>query len=337
MADLKVDATGDWVFVATELSTTPGVLIYDARDKENPTLAGFWPEPGLLLGCHMIEYFILEEQEYLACAPLDNAVYIGMILPEVGGVREIVQVSRWMPANEKFAAQQGEVVQEQAGEGDIQGAALHFVSGHQDMTFQYDPLTATPMLSVSFWNLGVRWVDVTQPAAPQEVGSWAGEDSEHWDGAIHTAMLFADGDRRIATAIPEGAQPPTVFVFDATDFDNPILLGEWTPQDEHGNNSRFSMHNFQVVDSKMYLTMYHGGIWVLDLSNAELQANPEVLGTFMPFDRRDDSYGRGLNGGIMSWDLVVHQGYVLTANQGGFYTVTLNGDPVGDLAHTSFA
>ncbi len=337
MADLKVDATGDWVFVATELSTTPGVLIYDARDKTAPVLAGFWPEPGLLLGCHMIEYAIIEEQEYLFCAPLDNAVYVGMLLDPVGPAREVVQVARWMPTSEKFVAQQGAVIEEQAAEGDPAGAALHFVSGHQDMTYQLDPLTGTHMLSVSFWNLGLRWVDVSNPALPMEVGSWQGEDSDHWAGNIHTAMMFADEERRIAVAIPEGAQPPTVFVFDATDFDNPELLGEWTPKDEHGNHSRFSMHNFQIVDGKVYLTMYHGGVWILDVSNEENQADPKVIGTYMPFDRRPEHYGRGLNGGIMSWDVTIHNGYMLTANTGGFYTLALEGDPHGDDQYFSFA
>ncbi len=333
VADLKVDATGDWVFLATELSTTPGVLLYDARDKENIVLAGFWPEPGLLLGCHMVEYAQIGDSEYLFCAPLDNAVYVGMLLPEVGGVREVVQVARWVPATPKFVQQQGTAVTGYVNNGDPVGAGTHFVSGHQDMTFQEDPLTGTPTLTVSFWNLGMRFVDVSIPAAPVEIGSWAGENSGKWDGVLHTSMMFESDGRRIAVTIPEGARPPAMFVLDATDLDNPEILSEWMAVDDfQGEDGAFSLHNFQIVDGKIYLAHYHGGIFVLDVHNETLQRDPYTLGTYMPWDRSTD---RGCCGG--SWDVVVHEGYVITANRGGLFIAHLRGDPVGLDAPTSFA
>lgn len=346
LADLKTDATGDWLFVALELSTTPGVLIYDVRDKTAPVLAGFWPEPGLLLGCHMVEYAVIGEQEYLFCAPLDNAVYVGLLLPPVdtpaGPVREVAQVARWMPHTPKFAQQQTDaLVDYVVNNQDPAGAALHFVSGHQDMTHQIDPLTGADILSVSFWNLGLRFVDVSIPAAPLEIGSWAGEDSEKWDGVLHTSMMFEQDGRRIAVTIPEGGRPPAMFVLDATDLDNPIILSEWTARDDfQGEDGVFSMHNFQIVDGKVYIAMYHGGIWVLDISNPENQAAPQALGTYMPWYRGDGpddpAYGRGCCTGIMSWDVVVHHGYVLAAND-GFYVLRLQGVPVGEEAPSSFA
>ncbi len=341
-ADIKTDASGDWVFFAPELSTTPGVLIYDARDKSDIKLAGFWPEPGLLLGCHMIEYAQIGDNEYLFCAPLDNAVYVGLILPEVGGIREIVQVARWVPATSKFVQQQGNVVQGRIAQCGVPspsnpaclaGIATHFVSGHQDMTFQEDPLTGTPMLTVSFWNLGLRFVDVSIPAAPIEVGSWAGEDSTKWRGVIHTAMMFEDDGRRIAIAIPEGASIPAMFVLDATDYDNPEILAEWSAHDDwQGEGGRFSLHNFQIVDGKVYLAHYHGGIVVLDVHNETLQRDPQILGTYQPWVRET---GAGCCGG--SWDVIVHEGYVLSANGGGLYVAHLKGDRTGLEAPSSFA
>ncbi len=333
IADLKVDDTGDWVFVALELSTTPGVLIYDARDKANPRLAGFWPEPGLLLGCHMVEYAVIDEEEYLFCAPLDNAIYVGRLLPEAGGVREVVQVARWMPTTPKFVQQQTDVLVDRISAADPLGVALHFFSGHQDMTYQLDPLTDTPMLSVSFWNLGLRFVDVSNPAVPSEMGSWAGENSEKWDGVLHTSMVFESEGRRIAVTSPEGASPPALFILDATDLDNPQVIAEWSAvPDFEGEDGVFSLHNFQIVDSKVYLAHYHGGIWVLDLGTPELQAAPHALGTFLPWDRES---GRGCCGG--SWDVVVAKGYVVTANRGGLYIAHLEGDPAGDAAYGGFA
>lgn len=346
LADLKVDRTGDWVFVALELSTTPGVLIYDARDKANPTLAGFWPEPGLLLGCHMIEYAIIGEQEYLFCAPLDNAVYVGLILPPVdtpaGSVREIVQVARWMPHTPKFAQQQVAALEayvSQCSPDDptcLAAAATHFVSGHQDMTWQKDPLDGRDVLSVSFWNLGLRFVDVSNPALPLEIGSWAGESAGKWDGVLHTSMMFPavrDGqEKRIAVTIPEGARPPALFVLDATDYNDPILLAEWTAVDDfRGEDGRYSMHNFQVVDGKIYLAMYHGGIWVFDVSTPDYQDAPKVLGNYNPWDRET---GNGCCGG--SWDVVVWRGHMIAGNTGGLYVLKFDGDPDAD-EHSGFA
>lgn len=333
-ADLKVDSTGDWVFLGMELSATPGLLIYDTRDKQNPVLAGFWPVPGLLAGCHMVEYAIIDEQEYLFCAPLDNAIYVGQLLPEVNGVREVLTVARWTPATTKYVGQEVNLLQENPS-----GWPTHFVSGHQDMTYQEDPLTGTPMLMVSFWNLGVRFVDVSIPEVPIEIGSWMGEGATKYDGVLHTSMSWKHetpgGDRRITATIPEGANPPALFILDTTDYSAPELLAEWTAlEDFEGESGSFSMHNFQFVDGKLYLAMYHGGLWVLDVDSDANLAAPEPVGSYMPHEPRMD----GANYSVGAWDVVVWNGYMITGDaHGGFYILHHNADPAGKETHTSFA
>ncbi|MEK6985793.1 MAG: hypothetical protein AABX89_05380 [Candidatus Thermoplasmatota archaeon] len=330
-ADLKVDRTGDWVFLAMELSEYPGVLIYDARDKAAPKLAGFWPEPGLLLGCHMVEYAVINEQEYLFCAPLDNAIYVGLLLPEAGGVREVVQVARFVPTTEKFVNQQVARFQE-----DQVGWAADQVSGHQDMTYQLDPITLAPTLFVSFWNLGMRIVDVSNPALPLEIGSWAGEDSDLFHGALHTTVAFlSDEGKRIIATIPEGANPPALFVLDATDLDNPKTLSAWTAlPDFKGEHGTFSLHNFQILDGTVYIAMGHGGLMALDISTPELQASPNPVASYLPHEPRPD--GEPYQG--YYWDSVLWNGYWLTADgSGGFYVLHKLGDPAGDVQFTSFA
>lgn len=335
-ADLKVDVNGDWVFLALELSEYPGVLIVDTRDKANPVLAGFWPQPGLLLGCHMIEYAIINEAEYLFCAPLDNAVYVGLILPATGPSREIVTVARWVPNSPGYVESEAGHLQE-----DPQGfPGRYVISGHQDMTFQPDPLTGAPMLFVSFWNLGLRIVDVSIPAAPIEVGFWDGVGAEGYRGNFHTAMAFESEGRRIAVAIPEGPDPPAIFVLDATDIANPVLLSEWSAlpsfTDADGDNhaGSFSLHNFQIVDGKVYIAMGHGGIWVVDISTPEKQANPEPVGSYHPHQPRPD----GASYSIYPWDAVVWNGYILDGEgSSGFYVLHFAGDPAGDETYDSFA
>jgi hypothetical protein len=331
-ADLKVDAAGDWVFLAMEVSATPGVVIYDTRDKAAPKLAGVWAAPGSLLGCHMVEYAIINEQEYLFCAPLDNAVWIGLLLPEANGVREVVTVGRWVPNSLAFVDQQVD----EATAGDPAGYATGHASnliGHQDMTYQEDPLTGAPTLYVSFWNLGMRIVDVSLPAAPVEVGSWAGVGAELYHGALHTSMAFASGDRRIVVTIPEGGDP-VLFVLDVTELSDPQVLAQWHAYDDNGNASTFSLHNFQVVAGRVYLAMYHGGLFILDVSTPETLAAPRILGTYLPHMPAPD--GSPYSPGI--WDAVVKDGYILTGNSpDGFYVLHYDGDVAGNETHDSFA
>jgi hypothetical protein len=325
LADIKTDVTGEWVFVALELSTTPGVFIYDMRDPTNPILAGFWPNPGQLLGCHMIEYAVVDNQEYLFCVPLDDAMYVGLISdPTATGQRAIATVNRWVPASEAYAAREAE-----GASGTPGSTGYHSVGGHHDMTWQKDPLTGADVLSVSLWNLGWFWLDVTTPAAPEMLGEWYGESSPDWGGQMHTAMMFESEGRRIAVGIPEVAIPPVVQILDVTDYANPIVLSHWNAVEEwHGEEGRFSTHNFQVVEGKVYVTHYHGGLFVLDISTPELQSVPEIAGTYMPMDRTPENYGAGCCGG--SWDVVVWEGYAYTANNGGLFVAHLNGEPIND-------
>lgn len=334
-ADVKADATGDWVFLGLELSEYPGALIVDTRDKSNPVVAGFWASPGTLAGCHMIEYAIINEQEYLFCAPLDNAVYVGRILPPVGPLREIATVGRWIPNSPGYVEREIE-----HATTDPTGFPFRYViSGHQDMTYQPDPLTGAPTLFVSFWNLGLRIVDVSIPEVPLEIGYWDGLGAEGYRGNFHTAMAFASEERRIVVAIPEGPDPPAMFVIDATDLANPILLSEWaalpsfTGESGASQAGAFSLHNFQIVEGKVYLAMGHGGIWVIDISTPAKQAAPEAVGSYYPHMGRPE----GGPYAIYPWDVIVHQGYMLTAEmRTGFYVLHFATDPL-DAKHSSFA
>ncbi len=337
LADIKSDDAGDWLFVALELTSNPGVFVYDVRDKANPVFAGFYPAPGAppgtLLGCHMIEYALIGSNEYLFCVPLDDSVYIAQIQsPDASGMRQVVNVQRWVPFDAESSPNDFSTIQENPqGAGDFS-----VLGGHQDMTWQKDPLTGADVISVSLWDLGWYWVDVSDPLNPTMLGYWKGEGSPDYDGQTHTMMLMESDGRRLAVGIPEVARPPVVHILDITDYEAPEVVAHWNAVGEwYNEDGRYSTHNFQIVDGKMYMTHYHAGTMVLDISTAEKQAAPEILGTFMPFDRRPETYGNGCCGG--SWDVVVSDGYTFTANKHGLYVLLLEGDPAGKASHTGFA
>jgi hypothetical protein len=278
----------------------------------------------------MVEYAVINEQEYVFCAPLDNAIWVGLLLPPTPtGQREIATVAHWVPTTPKFVSQQLASIQ-----SDPAGYGPSLVSGHQDMTYELDPITGTPTLYVSFWNLGMRVLDVSVPANPVEIGSWAGEDGAKWRGNLHTTMVAKLQDRRIIVTIPEDASPPAMFVLDATDLNAPKLLSEWSAlPDFQGEDNTFSLHNFHIMDGRVYIAMGHGGVWCIDISTPALQASPNPIGSYLPHAPAAD--GHPYQG--YYWDSVLWHGYWLTAEaNGGFYVLHMRGDPAGDANFTSY-
>jgi hypothetical protein len=209
------------------------------------------------------------------------------------------------------------------------------------MTYQLDPLTEKPTLFVSFWNLGLRIVDVSTPEAPMELGWWEGLGSTSYNGNFHTAMAFKDTEgRRIAVAIPEDASPPALFILDATDIAHPKLLTEWTALpsfvDSTGSDqsNTFSLHNFQIVQGKIYICMGHGGVWVLDVGSPENILAPKPVGSFYPNAPRPDNATYA----PYPWDVNVWHGYMLQGEgNGGFYVLHFLADPAGDETYNGFA
>ncbi|HEV8359580.1 MAG TPA: hypothetical protein VGR28_03890 [Candidatus Thermoplasmatota archaeon] len=295
-----------------------GLQAWDATDKSAPQLVGYLYVDG---GCHMVSVLDYDDGTYVFCAPNDNTVRIFRVNHQ-GPAVLFEPVGLWSP---------GDLSQVVAYKAAPTGGQFT-----HDMTVQLDPLTGDPVMFVSFWDLGVHVVDVKDPANPTEVGSWAGEDATLWDGKTHSAMATLIAGKRVLVEIPEYASVPAVFILDATDYGNLRLLAEWTahPDGDFGENpTLFSTHNFQLVGSKVYLAMYHGGVWVLDLATPSA---PKAVAYYLP--------GAGevqadIVGGVVpdTWDVVVANGHMFVVDiPTGLYVLHLDGDPA-DAAYDSFA
>lgn len=155
-----------------------------------------------------------------------------------------------------------------------------------DTFVQEHPLTNQLLLYVAYWDLGGFLVDITDPANPRDLSQLSDfQPSRH--ASVHflrPAPQLIDG---VHVTITEPELGPTdetgiYALFDTTDPQAPRRLGYWElPGDiviTEGLN--FSPHNFDVANGRLYLAHYHGGVWVVDISNRTLLDRPASLGFF---------------------------------------------------------
>lgn len=353
IADVKGEPTNHWVFVggehgapvsqtratrtATDLvaaaqagdperfATRNGIRIYDVSDPAAPKAAGFAPSDS---GCHMLFYKQYAGGEWLFCVGMGVNIY------------------QFKDGEAQLAARYAPAVPEALGVvGENPTDPVHqltYEATPHDMTVQDDAASGKTLMYVSYWDLGLRIVDVSDPAKPVEVGKWTGEGAQRYAGNVHTAMAYEAPDgKRYVYVIPElftGDSVAAVFVLDATDLAAPTLVGEWAPPGEHPNDGiRFSTHNFQVVGERLYLAFYHGGVWVLDLAG-ERAASPQTLGYYLPHESVETWQPREETNAPDVWDVVLKDGHIYATDiAAGLYVLHFKGDALGDPAVTSTA
>ena len=145
-------------------------------------------------------------------------------------------------------------------------------------------------------------LDVADPDAPAVVGTWseAGPGREGYSGVLHSVVPLEElrGGRHYTIVGPEWGGHPVdhpsgiVWVLDTTDPAAPFEVAAWTlPHEvEWDGTYMFSNHYYAVVGETLLVSMYHGGIWAVDLAPlADLgQDAPFLLldsvGAFLPTD-----------------------------------------------------
>lgn len=199
------------------------------------------------------------------------------------------------------------------------------------------------LLYVANWDAGLRIVDVTDPEAPVEIGAWMDFPEGH-AGNLHTVATEWIGDRRITVGSVEvgyavvggvpyalGAEPPVVYVWDTTDPAAIALLGTWqnpdgapAGRDVVPGEVVTTTHNFQLEGGRVYLAHNALGVFVLDVSTPATQAAPATLAYY-----REDASD--------TWDVVLHEGSMLTSGAEGVLALHYPLDVVGERGVTSRA
>ncbi len=184
-------------------------------------------------------------------------------------------------------------------------------------------------------------------------------------------MSQADKDAGCGTFVGNGDKPGPLWIVNATDFSKlgpandrksaevaestdaalkraseAALVATWTnPAGRAGGSLTFSPHNQQIVGDRIYLSHYHGGVYVLDASAAfsGKRERPRELGFIVPHDKRTRPlFGQppltGLLGRFFTdfplgrpeiWDMVAYKGNVLASDMtGGFYALRYDDSPL---------
>jgi len=151
-----------------------------------------------------------------------------------------------------------------------------YLGGHTDAWIQEHPGTGQVLAYLSA-GPQVEIVDVSDPRAPQQLSTWTDIGPED-PGAhnLHSLVPYEEGvDGRHYTVVgPELGTPvgdlPTgvVWVLDTTDPAEPEPVAAWTLPAHVTWEGRlqFSPHYMDKHGDTLFVSMYHGGIWAVDLS-----------------------------------------------------------------------
>lgn len=139
-------------------------------------------------------------------------------------------------------------------------------------------------------------VDIADPTQPETIGYWTDAVPGRTGPVanLHSAYPMPElMDGRHYTIIgpeygghPEGQPSGNVWVIDTTDPTDPHEVAAWTlPHEVDWNGTyMFSNHYLTAYKTTIFVSMYHGGVWALDLgavTPGEFTLLPSV-GVFMP-------------------------------------------------------
>jgi hypothetical protein len=159
-----------------------------------------------------------------------------------------------------------------------------YLGGHTDAWIQEHPQTGQ---LVGYLSAGpqIELVDLSNPRAPQQLSTWT--DIGPDDPGVHNLHSLEPYEQLVngthyTIVGPELGSPadyaPTgvVWVLDTTDPEDPKPVAAWTLPDDVTWEGRlqFSPHYMDKHDDTLFISMYHGGVWAVDLSGVP-EGSPE--------------------------------------------------------------
>lgn len=326
--DVKVSDDGLWMFVGDDTrgsmqlptgqtTATGGFYVLDVSDKNAPKLVSSL-SVGLRRGPHMVFYHNTTSGDELVFGA--NAdISINRFDRSTG---KLTELSRYAPN-----------ILTEFNRDPAVFDVLYQGWAH-DMFVMNDPVDNKSLLYIANWDAGLRIVDLTNPSSPVEIGAWNDFPEGH-SGNLHTVSTEWIGDRRITVGSVEvgfavvggipyatNTERGVVYIWDTTDPSNIVLLGTWENPTKEPiardmiDGKLTSTHNLQLEQGRIYLAHYALGIFVIDISTPELQANPHLL-----------AFHREPNNTV--WDLILVDGVMYTTGNAGIVSLHYPPDKKG--------
>jgi len=264
-----------WAFVGTEFSGAVGIYTVDLADPASPSIYAFTPLPPD--GPHNVRFARIGGEAYVI-ASISHLNMVGTATPapqDTDPLHDLrVDIFRFDPAQRAAPLMRVSSYQAEGTQGLPQDSPII-----HDAVVQTHPLTGQDVMYVAYWDRGVRLVDVSDPAAPVEMGAM--EEMAPADFLIihtvkpHPTLLDS---RHLTVATSQCAYAPQSLcylrVLDTTDPTRPTQVGTWTlPDEAHGSD--ITSEIFDLANGTVVVPWLSAGTWALDIRQP---AAPRALG-----------------------------------------------------------
>ena len=243
-----------------------GLSLWDVTDPTNPTELGFFATGRGSRGVH--EFTVRRQgNRWLAFLAVPNSEVTegsgDLRILDVTDPRNPVQLVDWGAKRDAGLPVGSGTACAPYCRGAVPEAFLHSVTLSDDAHTAY----------LSYWDLGVIILDVSEPSAPRWLGRYAEPDAA--EGNTHSVALAQDG--RLALVADETMAPPwgRLRLVDVHDPANAVQLGSFETADSAagtpGEAYAYTIHNPLTDDrnpKRAYLAWYADGVRIVDVSDA---------------------------------------------------------------------
>jgi len=261
------------------LGTAEGgaLAAWDVSDPYNPRELSYLPVGRGSRGVHEFTVRQIGDRWYafLAVPNSESFTSVGDFrVVDVTDPRNPVEVATWGAPSVGLRVGSGSQCTPDC-RGTYAQAFLHSVTISPDATRAY----------LSYWDLGVLILDISNPAAPTYLGRFV--EPQVAEGNAHSVSLTPDG--RTMLVGDEVFAPPWSYmrVVDVSDPANPVQIGGYatpnsTAETPGGAELWYSIHNPLVDDrdpTRAYVAWYGDGVRLVDISNPMA---PWEIGSWVP-------------------------------------------------------